>query len=68
MRSAAAFVPVDPGTVLAQNAASHLRTAKTDLPPRQEQLAVATDSIRGHLNVRAIVGDEGRICAGENHR
>ena len=37
--------------------------AKVDITPRQDQLAIATDSIRDHLYVRAIVVDDGRNCA-----
>jgi hypothetical protein len=55
-----------PGFVLAQGpAAGRLRAgaAKVDITPRQDQLAIATDSIRDHLYVRAIVVDDGRNCA-----
>jgi hypothetical protein len=55
-----------PGLALAQSAASgclRAGAAKVDITPRQDQLAVATDSIRDHLYVRAIVVDDGRNCA-----
>jgi neutral ceramidase len=55
-----------PGWMFAQTpAAGRLRAgaAKVDITPRQEQLAIATDSIRDHLYVRAIVVDDGRNCA-----
>ncbi|MDE3166611.1 MAG: neutral/alkaline non-lysosomal ceramidase N-terminal domain-containing protein [Acidobacteriota bacterium] len=46
-------------------AGGHLRAgaAKVDITPRPDQLAIATDSIRDHLFVRAIVVDDGRTCA-----
>ncbi|MBS1857439.1 MAG: neutral/alkaline non-lysosomal ceramidase N-terminal domain-containing protein [Acidobacteria bacterium] len=37
--------------------------AKVDITPRPDQLAMATDSIRDRLFVRAIVVDDGRTCA-----
>lgn len=55
-----------PGFVLGQNpAGGGLRAgaAKVDITPRPDQLAVATDLIRDHLYVRAIVVDDGRNCA-----
>ena len=53
------------GIAFAQSPAGQLRAgaAKVDITPRPEQLAVATDSIRDHLFVRAIVVDDGRNCA-----
>jgi hypothetical protein len=49
----------------AQSPAGRLRAgaAKVDITPRADQLVVATDSIRDHLYVRAIVVDDGRNCA-----
>ena len=62
---AAALVLVVPGLAPGQNATAPLRAgaAKVDITPRQEQLTIATDSIRDHLYVRAIVVDDGRTCA-----
>jgi neutral ceramidase len=53
------------GLAFAQSPAGRLRAgaAKVDITPRPDQLAVATDSIRDHLYVRAIVVDDGRNCA-----
>lgn len=53
------------GFAFAQSPAGRLRAgaAKVDITPRPDQLAVATDSIRDHLYVRAIVVDDGRNCA-----
>src|SRR5512138_13555 len=53
------------GIGFAQSPAGRLRAgaAKVDITPRPDQLAVATDSIRDHLFVRAIVVDDGRNCA-----
>ncbi len=49
----------------AQSPAGRLRAgaAKVDITPRADQLQIATDSIRDHLYVRAIVVDDGRTCA-----
>ena len=38
-------------------------SAKVDITPKESELAVATDSIRNHLFVRAIVVDDGSACA-----
>src|SRR5215831_20913851 len=53
------------GLALAQTPPGGLRAgaAKVDITPRPDQLAVATDSIRDHLFVRAIVVDDGHNCA-----
>src|SRR5215472_14989429 len=53
------------GLALAQTPPGRLRAgaAKVDITPRPDQLAIATDSIRDHLFVRAIVVDDGRECA-----
>lgn len=37
--------------------------AKVDITPKESELAIATDSIRDHLFVRAIVADNGNTCA-----
>ncbi len=37
--------------------------AKVDITPKESELAVATDSIRDHLFIRAIVVDDGSSCA-----
>jgi neutral ceramidase len=37
--------------------------AKVDITPKQNQLTIATDSIRDHLYVRAIVIEDGQTCA-----
>jgi len=37
--------------------------AKVEITPKQSQLAIATDSIRDHLYVRAILIEDGRSCA-----
>ena len=49
----------------AQSPAGRLRAgaAKVDITPRADQLAIATDSIRDPLYVRAIVVDDGGSCA-----
>jgi hypothetical protein len=63
---AGALALAAPGWMLAQTPASgRLRAgaAKVDITPRQDQLAIPTDSIRDHLYVRAIVVDDGRSCA-----
>jgi len=55
-----------PGSSLAQSpAAPRLRAGagKVDITPAQNQLTIATDSIRDHLYVRAILLDDGRSCA-----
>jgi neutral ceramidase len=55
-----------PGLLLAQSSgAGRLRAgaAKVDITPKPSQLTIATDSIRDHLYVRAIVVDDGRSCA-----
>jgi len=53
------------GLAFAQSPAGRLRAgaAKVDITPRPDQLTIATDSIRDHLYVRAIVVDDGRNCA-----
>jgi neutral ceramidase len=53
------------GLAFAQGPPGRLRAgaAKVDITPRPDQLTIATDSIRDHLYVRAIVVDDGRNCA-----
>ena len=63
---AGALLLAAPGLAQAQGpAGGRLRAgaAKVDITPRQDQLTIATDSIRDHLYVRAIVVDDGRNCA-----
>ncbi len=55
-----------PGSSLAQSSGApglRVGAGKVDITPKQSQLAIATDSIRDHLYVRAILVDDGRGCA-----
>src|SRR5215469_12396729 len=49
----------------AQTLSARLRAgaAKVDITPSPNQLPIATDSIRDHLYVRAILVDSGSTCA-----
>jgi hypothetical protein len=62
---AGALLLSSPCMISAQRAAGKLRVgaAKVDITPKQSDLRIATDSIRDHLYVRAIVVNNGVTCA-----